>query len=48
MTPQMRAVCRAAATRLNREVAIKVLPEGLAADPDRPTDSHAKPSCWPR
>jgi serine/threonine-protein kinase len=44
----MGEVWRATDTKLNREVAIKILPEVFAPTP---TGSHASPAkrrCWPR
>ena len=44
----MGEVWRATDTKLNREVAVKILPDTLAADPDRLAASPAKPSSSPR
>jgi serine/threonine protein kinase len=41
-------VYRATDTRLKRQVAIRVLPSSLAADPDRRPASSAKRKSWPR
>jgi serine/threonine protein kinase len=44
----MGAVYRATDTKLNREVAIKLLPDSLAADPDRLARFTARRRCWHR
>jgi serine/threonine protein kinase len=41
-------VYRATDTRLKRQVAIRILPSSLAADPDRLAASSAKRKSWPR
>ena len=44
----MGEVWRATDTKLDREVAIKILPEALPADPDRMRASSARRRCWRR
>jgi serine/threonine protein kinase len=44
----MGEVCHARDTKLERDVAIKVLPAALAQDPERLAASTVKPRCWLR
>jgi serine/threonine protein kinase len=44
----MGEVYRARDTKLNRQVAIKVLPEIFADDPERLARFHRERRCWPR
>ena len=44
----MGEVYRARDTKLNREVALKVLPDAFTRDPDRLARSSAKRRCSPR
>ena len=44
----MGQVYRATDTTLDRDVALKVLPDAFTADPDRLLGSSVKPKCWPR
>ena len=42
----MGEVWEATDTKLDRQVALKILPEAFAADPDRLARFHAKRRCW--